>query len=333
MIKHSPVFQWGKSFLDNYDLTPYSTILDVGCRNGALSAYLANQYQYQTFISIDNSNDEIEQAKSYYKIPNLNFETADILSLGYTEKFDAVVSLSCLHWIIDKARAAKNIYHALKPGGKAFLQFFALHGRLKNDQFFYQVAKDPKWKNYFKNFSPDYFEINLWDVIQLLTKAGFIIHRIEFKKYNSIFEHSDILHQWLKTWVSHINRLSCDKQDVFLKEGIDRYRDFHDYQRNQAFSYDEYVLEVVCEKPLENLIIDANLCQGRYGSVVFTAKEITVLKYYLQGKSSKEISVYMLVSPKTIEFHLANIKSKLNCHRRSEIYQAALSQGFINLVF
>ena len=37
----------------------------------------------------------------------------------------------------DKYQVLKNLYQALKPGGKAYLQFFVLHGRPKNDRFIY----------------------------------------------------------------------------------------------------------------------------------------------------------------------------------------------------
>lgn len=71
----------------------------------------------------------------------------------------------------------------------------------------------------------------------------------------------------------------------------------------------------------------------QYGPVILTPKEIAVLKHFLQGKSAKEISEIILVSSKAVEFHLANIKNKLNCHRRSEIFQAAITYGFIHLIF
>jgi DNA-binding CsgD family transcriptional regulator len=64
---------------------------------------------------------------------------------------------------------------------------------------------------------------------------------------------------------------------------------------------------------------------------VFTPHEVHVLKYFLKENSAKEIALLNSVTAKTIEFHLARIKEKLN--RRSQIYQAAILHGFIHLIF
>ena len=329
---NSPIFYWGKSFIDKFDLGNYKTILEIGCRNGNLTSYLATKYHRQQFIAIDNIADEIVQAKMYYSLPNLTFETVDALSLDCTGNFDAVMSFSCLHWIQNKVKVLQNIYQALKPGGKAFLQFFASHGRIRNDRFFYQIAQTSKWKNYFRNFYPEYSEITLAELSQLLQRTGFIVHRTEFICHETQFEHPDSLHQWLNTWASHIKRVPKSKQDFFTHEFLEQYLTFHHYARHDPFPYYEYLLEVICEKPLVSQIFpEGNTRQ--YGSILFTNKEINVLKYYLQGKSAKEISLLTSVSAKTIEFHIAKIKEKLNCHRRSEIVQSALTHGFIDLMF
>lgn len=326
---NSPVMQWGKNFIDKIDLHNYKNILDVGCRQGDISSYLAKQYSKQKFIAIDNIDEEIKQAKILHQHPNLIFESADALSFDYSENFEAVVSFSCLHWIHDKTKTLRNIYRALKPGGKAFIQFFALHGRDKNDRFFYQIAQTPKWKSYFKGFSPDYFEITLSEFSQLLHNTGFIIHRIEFVNHETLFAHPDLLHQWLSTWTSHAKYIPKQKHDYFLDDYLVEYLNFHHYTRHDQFPYYEHVLEVICEKPMTPQVNN----NYQYGDLVFTKKELAVLKLYLQGKSAKEISLLTSVSAKTVEFHLGNIKEKLHCYRRSEIFQAAIKYGFINLIF
>ena len=328
---NSPVFYWGKSFVDKINLNHYKKILEIGCRSGELSAYLAKQYKRQKFTAIDNIEDNITQAKTLHSLSNLTFETVDALSLPYTENFDAVVSFSCLHWIGNKAKILKNIYQSLKPGGKTFIQFFALHGRPKNDRFFYQLARHSKWKSYFKQFTPNYSEITLAEVTGLLQSFGFIIHHLEFSRHETIFDHSSQLHRWLSTWVSHLQRVPKRKQDFFLDESIHQYLSYYQHTGEDKFPYYEYLLEVICEKPLVPAVF-ADTNHQQYGSILFTQKEINVLKYYLKGMSAKEISFLIPVSAKTIEFHLDKIKAKLNCHRRSEVYQSAITHGFINLI-
>jgi ubiquinone/menaquinone biosynthesis C-methylase UbiE len=83
--------------------------------------------QKPRIIAIDNIKTEIQQAKMH-QLPNLTFEKVDALDLEFTDTFDAVISLSCLHWISNKYQVLKNIHRALKPDGKAYLQFCVLHG-------------------------------------------------------------------------------------------------------------------------------------------------------------------------------------------------------------
>src|SRR6266700_43386 len=109
LTSHSQWSQWGKDFANKLNLTKQYTILDMGCRNGAISAYLAKNYPQQKFLAIDNLANEIESAKDF-RLSNLSFETVDALQLSYTDYFDAVVSFNCLLWIKDKGKVLRNIY-------------------------------------------------------------------------------------------------------------------------------------------------------------------------------------------------------------------------------
>lgn len=56
-----------------------------------------------------------------------------------------------------------------------------------------------------------------------------------------------------------------------------------------------------------------------------TAREIECLTYISKGRSAKEIGNILGVSTRTIEAHIYNIKSKLGCHRRSQLVDIALN--------
>ena len=131
------------------------------------------------------------------------------------------------------------------------------------------------------------------------------------------------------TWASHIHRIPKAKRGHFLEGTVYAYLDAHHYSKKTSFPYYEYLLEIICEKPLE-MNDHLSYC---YGQFTFTPHEARVLKHFLQGKTAKEIGRVLSISAKTSEFHLANIKAKLNCHRRSEIYQTAMDYGFIDWLF
>lgn len=329
-LLHQPLTHWGMSFAKKFDLNDFKTILDIGCRQGHITASLATHHPQQQFVAIDNFPDQIEKAQDKQQ-NNTHFEIADALDLPYYQNFDAVVSFNCLLWIKDKQKALYNIYQALKPGGKAFLQLFALHGRHKNDRFLYRTALADTWQSYFKGFTTDYYETSLGEFYALLQNVGFIIHRIEFTRYETTFEHGDFLREWMGSWASHKNAVPLKKQTLFMQETVDSYLNYHQFVPDAPFPYYEYLLEIVCEKPISD---EKPLpsCYT-YTDFILTAREAFVLKHFLLGKTAKETALKSDISAKTVEFHLAKIKEKLNCHRRSDIYQAALQYGFIHLIF
>jgi len=62
-----------------------------------------------------------------------------------------------------------------------------------------------------------------------------------------------------------------------------------------------------------------------------TRREKEVLKWLQQGKSSWEISIILNVSEATINFHIQNIKKKMNAVSRSQAVAAAIHGGLISL--
>ncbi|MFI4937751.1 MAG: methyltransferase domain-containing protein [Candidatus Berkiellales bacterium] len=331
MHKNHIVVEWGRHFAAKFDLSTQQKILDLGCRQGHLSSFLAYQYPQQHFIAVDNLASEIEQAKNL-RLPNLSFQVENGLNLSFAEEFDAIVSFNCLLWIQDKLKTLQHLYYALKPGGKAYLQFFISHPYPKNDRFYYQTASMSHWQYYFKNYQSDYYEISMFEFCRLLSQVGFTIQRLEHVAYPAQFENSDHLQQWVKSWVTHHKYVPLKKQEHFLHEAVNNYFQFHRYSPKDPFTYNEYLLEVICEKPIpvENTPTQSRY---RYANIIFSKREAEILKQYLLGKSAKEIAIKTTITAKTVEFHLANIKEKLNCYKRSDIFQAALRHGFINLIF
>jgi DNA-binding CsgD family transcriptional regulator len=65
-------------------------------------------------------------------------------------------------------------------------------------------------------------------------------------------------------------------------------------------------------------------------------KEIDCLKLYLRGKSSSEIGEDSGLAKRTVEFYIENIKNKLSCHKKSDLFEVLLQMrklGFYNELF
>ena len=57
-------------------------------------------------------------------------------------------------------------------------------------------------------------------------------------------------------------------------------------------------------------------------------QEYRCLILTISGKTAKEIGQVLSISYKTVENHLANLKGKLGCRKKAELFRSALENGF-----
>ena len=106
------VAELGEAALDLLDPQPGEHILDIGCGDGTLT--LKIKEAGADVVGIDNSLSMIAAAKA----KGLDARLMDAAQLKFGEAFDAAFSNATLHWVLDKERAARAIWFALKPGGR-----------------------------------------------------------------------------------------------------------------------------------------------------------------------------------------------------------------------
>ncbi len=62
-------------------------------------------------------------------------------------------------------------------------------------------------------------------------------------------------------------------------------------------------------------------CANLDGRLIeFTRRESQCLYYLKQGKTAKEAAAILFISPRTVEFHLANAKNKLSCSSKIALF-------------
>ncbi len=102
----------GEAALDLLDPQPGEHILDVGCGDGTLTLKIKDAGA--DVVGIDNSLSMVAAAKA----KGLDARLMDAAQLKFAEAFDAAFSNATLHWVLDKERAARAIWFALKPDGR-----------------------------------------------------------------------------------------------------------------------------------------------------------------------------------------------------------------------
>ncbi len=115
-------------------LEPGATIVDIGCRDGAMAYTMAILAPNMNFIGLDKNNDTITTAAATYQLPNLEFQQGDILDHALSDGMaDAVICNFVLHEIFSSSdfnqrlvrQTLRECGKILKPGGHLFLRDFA----------------------------------------------------------------------------------------------------------------------------------------------------------------------------------------------------------------
>ena len=102
----------GEAALALLDPQPGEQILDIGCGDGTLTLKIKDAGA--DVVGIDNSLSMVGAAKA----KGLDARLMDAADLRFSEAFDAAFSNATLHWVLDKERAARAIWFALKPGAR-----------------------------------------------------------------------------------------------------------------------------------------------------------------------------------------------------------------------
>jgi len=102
----------GIAALELLDPQPGEHILDVGCGDGVLTQMIVERGA--TVVGIDNSLSMIGAARAR----GFDARLMNAAQLRFAEAFDAAFSNATLHWVLDKERAARAIWFALKHGAR-----------------------------------------------------------------------------------------------------------------------------------------------------------------------------------------------------------------------
>ena len=148
--------------------------------------------------------------------------------------------------------------------------------------------------------------------------------------------------------IAHIKRqhpnvkivaLTFHKEDKYihatLEAGADAYV-LKDDSRTELFTAlssvlkgKSYLSPSICDRVVAGYLAggDGNAEQPSWE--ILTHREREVIKLIAEGNKTKEIAVYLSLSPKTVEKHRTNLMRKLDLHSVSAVTVYAIQNGFI----
>jgi trans-aconitate methyltransferase len=212
--------QLALSILDNTNFQGKEHVLDVGCGDGRITAYIATQLVPKgKVLGIDASDSMIQLAKETFSqkdYSNLEFQVLSAQTLNLQKQFDVVVSFNALHWVKEQIQALQNIYRALVPKGRVII---LIHPRVEHIWGpMERASQSEKWQQYFKDFhhSHCFYDIDGYEL--LVNQSGLIVDSIQVKNYMLKFGSKEDYINVLKSFSPYLDRVPAEKRQEFLMD-------------------------------------------------------------------------------------------------------------------
>lgn len=173
-----------------------TSVLDLGCGDGQLTARLAARVPHGRILGIDASVGMLQTARRH-EGGNLHFLQKDISDLDFAEEFDLVFSNATLHWVPDHTRLLDTVFRALRTGGS--LRFnFAGEGNCEN---FFRVVRaamtDPRFAGYFRDFIWPWYMPSLKQYQLLSAQSRLQEIRVWSENADNVFADSEAMIRWI----------------------------------------------------------------------------------------------------------------------------------------
>lgn len=244
--------QW-RMAMDTIDLLPWSdveNILDIGCGDGKVTAFLAKKVAKASIIGIDISQSMIDFASSKYTktdYPNLEFQRQDAGEISFENQFDRVVSFSTLHWVLDQAKVLKAIHRALISGGQICLHTYGKGNMNATDIGDYLVHTE-KWKAYFPSYTKQRVFFTEQEFYFLLEEAGFKNIQVIGSWNVTTYANRQALFDFANPLLNFIRHLPQDLQHEFVEEVVDRIISIAGQNSDGSIDYHTFNLQAIATK-------------------------------------------------------------------------------------
>lgn len=217
---HSKIqYKLAQTPLNDYPFIGDESILDVGCGDGKITAYISQRIPEGNILGIDKSPSMIALAQETFPrdgYPNMTFDAQDACTFTFNTSFDLITSFSCLHWIKNQKLALENIQKHLRPLGKSIIVTFPRCVTFWDT--IDAVATKRKWKKYFIHDPKPYCFLDESKYTELLHLVGFKILLIETTSHVTKFVGKKGFEDYVRGWLPLLRYLPREHHQEFLDE-------------------------------------------------------------------------------------------------------------------
>lgn len=144
---------------------------------------------------------------------------------------------------------------------------------------------------------------------------GFAAPKENYKAHNKLLSNIDCIKKFIQYF---------DDQIEFIRRDVDDKRIDFAKLKGDAYYEQDGVIEPEDDKIAQyRFLSQLGLVDGSIKNVQLSKRERECIKHYLEGKSAAQTAKVLSLSPRTIESHMENIKSKLNLSFKRELFEKA----------
>ncbi|MEN6472842.1 MAG: methyltransferase domain-containing protein [Syntrophaceae bacterium] len=226
--RHSETqFSWARETIAKLNLKGDETLIDLGCGDGKVSAYIAERLPKGAVLGIDNSPEMIDLARLSFPAgayPNLAFEHMDVCAIEVDRRFDIAFSNAVLHWVKDHRPVLACVRECLKPGGRLLFQMGGKGNAMDIALALLEIISRHPWQPYFTEIPIPYSFYEPEEYRDLLNGARLEPIRVELIPKDMVQPGRLALTGWIRsTWLPYTQRVPEDMRESFIGDLVDTY--------------------------------------------------------------------------------------------------------------
>ncbi len=201
-------FEWGKKVLARVALRGDETALDAGCGTGRLTAELVKRLPRGRVVALDLSENMLRSAGAHLEpeFPGRVFRIcADLGHLPFAGAFDLIFSTAAFHWVKDHPRLFRNLFCALKPGGRLEAQCGGGPNLALLRKRAAELMQRPPYAEFFAGWTGPWEYADAETTARRLREAGFVEVGTSIEGAQFRLGSTDEYRQYLATVTCHVH--------------------------------------------------------------------------------------------------------------------------------
>lgn len=207
------------NIIGSLPIIPESSVLDVGCGDGRITAELARRAIKGSVIGVDASPSMIQFACEHFsedRFPNLHFQLSSIENAIFSHPFSIITSFSCFHWLKKPKEVMQKLVSYLKEGGELLILTYP-----KESPYYQYLEKALEKYPEYRHLSANHTMLSAQEYRDFFSDNHLRVLDFEEKTILASYGSKEEIFNFIKGWVNNYILLPDHLQDVFINDVIE----------------------------------------------------------------------------------------------------------------